>query len=226
MIALYILLGLVLLVFLLLIIPVRFKVKFEEEFTVIVSYLFFKKLLDFSEDEKLDEKPKPLKEATGDSALEKLKRIFKRKGFTGFLQSFYEILRLVLQAGGQIVKRIKLSSFDLYLCVGGAEDPADAAETYGKLCAGVYPACAELFAITGAPRRKKPKKAVSVDLDYTAAENTVCCSAQLSVKPITVLNQALRLLWRVRPTLLDLLRASKAPVRSKQNPSQKKGESA
>lgn len=221
MIALYILLGLTLLLLLLLVIPVRVAVTFEEEFAVTISYLFIKKPLDFSEEtEPTEQKEKP-KSTSEDTALDKLKRILKRKGFWGFLQSLYELIKLTLKAGGRIVKKTTLSHFDLYLCLSGADDPCEAAQTYGKLCAGVYPACAELFAMTGAPRRKKPKKTVSVDLNYELPENTVRFSARLSVKPITILHEGLRLLLNARLTLTDLLRAAKAPQKS-QNPLMRK----
>lgn len=224
MIALCILLGLVLLILLLLVIPIRVAAEFEKEFTVSISYLFIKRPLDFSDDEPKPKRQQNEKKTDGESALVKLKRILKRKGFWGFLQSLYELLTLVLQASVRLIKKIKLTQFDLYLCLSGADDPCEAAQTYGKLCSGVYPACAELFALTGAPRRKKPKKAVTVDLDYNQPESTVRFSAKLSVKPITILTEALRLLLKARPALTDLLRASRPPA-APRTPSHEKGES-
>lgn len=228
MIALLIIVTILLLLLLFLLVPIRCAVRFQEEFSLTLSYLFLRKTVLPSAEEATDEtKPKDESkpESTLHTALQKIKRILKKKGFWGFLEALYELLVLCLQSGAAIVRKIKLSRFDLYLCVGGADDPAEAAQTYGKLCSGIYPACAELLALTGPPRRKKRKKGVSVDLDYRSAENVVDFSATCSVRPITVLAEAVRLIWKARPTLTDLLRAAKAPTPTV-TPSREKGESA
>lgn len=234
MVALYIILGILLFLLLLTLLPVRVDVRFREEFVLKVSYAFLRfKILpgeEKPEEEKEEKKPqkeKPEKEK-GEGAVPKLKRIVKRKGFSGFLESLFELIGMVFHAGKNIVFGVKVKRFDLYLCLGGHDDPAAAAQLYGKLCGPVYAACAELFALTGAPRRRKPKKAVTVDLDYGSSENLVDFSARVSFLPFTILKEGLALLVHGLPVALGLLRAAKAPKQAQQPEQtyQTKGESS
>lgn len=231
MVALYIFLGILLFLLLLTLLPVRVDAHFQEEFTLKISYLFLRfKILpgeekpEEAEKEEKPEKEKPEKEK-GEGATPKLKRIVKRKGFSGFLESLFELLGMVFNAGKNIVHGIKLKRFDLYLCLGGHDDPAAAAQLYGKLCGPIYTACAGLFSITGAPRRRKPKKAVTVDLDYGSSENLVVFSARVSFLPFTILKEGLALLIHSIPVALGLLRASKAPKQGPKQTLETKGES-
>lgn len=230
MVALYIILGVLLLLLLLTLLPVGVEVRFREEFSLRLSYLFLHFDLlpgtETPEEETAEKEEKPEKEK-GEGAGPKLKRIFKRKGFSGFLESLFELLGMAAKAGKNIFVKLKLKRFDLYLCLGGKDDPAEAAQLYGRLCGPVYAACGELFTLTGAPRRRKPKKAVTVDLDYGSSENLVDFSARLSFRPFTILKEGLVLLARGLPVALDLLRASKAPKPAgiQEQTQRKKGES-
>lgn len=230
MVALYIVLGVLLFLLVLTLLPVRVDVRFQEEFYLKLSYLFLHFDLLPGEDEPEEtgeeEEKKPEKEK-GEGTMPKLKRILKRKGFSGFLESLFELLSMAAKAGKNIFLKFKLKRFDLYLCLGGKDDPAEAAQLYGKLCGPVYAVCSELFALTGAPRRRKPKKAVTVDLNYGSSENLVDFSARLSFLPFTILKEGLVLLVRGLPVALELLRASKAPkpVPKQAQTSNEKGES-
>lgn len=218
MIALYIILGVLLFLLLLTLLPVRVDLSFREEFTLKIGYLFFRfPVLPGKEETEEEEKKEAgekeeQKEKPGEGAAEKVKRILKRKGFRGFLESLFELIGLAANAGKKIVRKIRLKRFDLYLCLGGREDPAETAQLYGKLCGPVYGACSALFSLTGAPRsRRRPKKAVTLDIDYGSSENLVDFSARLSFKPFTLLKEGIILLVKGLPAALRLLRSAKAP---------------
>lgn len=189
MIVLYILLGILLFLFLLTLCPVRFDLGFREAFRLEVRYLFFRiPLLPVKPEEAVEEpeKPpeeKPKKDEDGKPGIpDRIKSALKREGPSGFLQALGDLLKLVGQTSARILRRLKLRRFDLYLCVGGAEDAAAAAIRYGQISAGVYSACGGLFTLIPCKR-----KGVTVDLDYNTPAFTVDFSACLSIRPIFVL---------------------------------------
>ena len=187
--------GLLLLILLLTLIPLRAQLRFRGEFELTVKYLFIRvPLLEPKEEpeepEEKEEKPKDKPGFIG-----KIKAALKREGLGGFLQALGELIKLLEQASKGILKRLKLRSFDLYLCVAGAGDAAAGAELYGKVSAGVYPACGVLFTLLPCKR-----KGVTVDLDYGLWENRVDFSAELSILPFFVVMEGLRLVLKsLRP---------------------------
>lgn len=194
---LWVLLGLLLLLLLLTLIPVRAELEFHGEFALAVKYLFLRVPLLPGEPKEEDEEPeeeKPKKDGKP-GVLDRVKAALKREGLGGFLQALGELIKLLCQASAGILKRLKLRRFDLYLCVAGAGDAAAGAQLYGKIAAGVYPACGGLFTLL--PCRKK---GVTVDLDYGIEENRVDFSAELSILPFFVAAEGLRLVVKsLRP---------------------------
>ncbi len=207
MTALYIVCGVLLFLFLLTLCPVRLDVGFREEFSLTLRYLFLRFPLMPGKEGPTEEAPPQEKkeEKEGESAVEKLKAIVKRRGFFGFLESLFELVGMALSSAKKLVKKIKWKRFDLYLCVGGKEDAGAAAILYGQLSAAVYPVCAGLFGMTGCKR-----KAVTVDLDYGAPDNAVDFTARLSLRPIYVLKEGISLLIKGLPVLKGLLSSGKA----------------
>ncbi len=200
MTALYIIGGILLLLFLLLMVPVRLDIGFREEFSLTVRYLFLRfPVLPGKEQEPEEEKPPeekpPEKKKQGG-----LKKILSRTGFSGFLQSLFQFVKMALASGKRLISRIKWKQFDLYLCLGGAEDAAAAAQLYGQLSAGVYSACGVLLGLWS-----RGKRGVTVDLDYSSDENKVDFSASLSLRPIHVLREGLSLLIKGLPMYKALL---------------------
>lgn len=195
MIVLYVILGtvggLILLLLLLTLIPVRAELQFHGEFTLVVKYLFLRiPLLPGKPGEETEEEPQEDKpeEPGKPSALDRVKASLKREGLGGFLQALGELIKLLGRASAGILKRLKLRRFDLYLCVAGAQDPAAGAVLYGKVAAGVYSACGGLFTLLPCKR-----KGVTVDLDYGLWESRVDFSAELSIRPIFAIWEGLRL---------------------------------
>ncbi len=189
--------GLLLLILLLTLIPLRAQLRFKGEFELTVKYLFIRvPLLEPKEEpEEPEEKEEKPKEPGRPGAIGRIKAALKREGLGGFLQALGELIKLLEQASKGILKRLKLRSFDLYLCVAGAGDAAAGAELYGKVSAGVYPACGVLFTLLPCKR-----KGVTVDLDYGLWENRVDFSAELSILPFFVVMEGLRLVLKsLRP---------------------------
>lgn len=200
---LWVLLGLLLLFLLLTLIPVRAQLEFHGEFALAVKYLFLRiPLLPGKPEEETEEPEEPEgpeeekpEKPKKTSVADRVKTSLKHEGLGGFLQALGELIKLLFKASAGIIKRIRLRSFDLYLCVAGAEDAAAGAELYGKIAAGVYTACGGLFRLLPCK-----KKGVTIDLDYGLAENRVDFSAELSILPFFVVAEGLRLVLKsIRP---------------------------
>lgn len=198
MLALYIIGGIVLVLLLLLFVPVRAELAFKEAFGLVIRYgpLRFPVPLEGGPEKEEEEEKPPPGEKEG---LKRLKQALKREGFWGFLRTFTDFIGAASRATGKLLSHLKLRHFDLYLCLAGAYDAADAAVRYGQLSAGVYGACGLLFSLLPCK-----KKGITVDLDYSAAENRVDFSACLSLRPLFALHMALKVLWSAIPLLRKL----------------------
>lgn len=206
MIVLYILLavigGLLLLLLLLSLIPVRAAVRFQEEFSLEVRYLFLRiPILPGKEEAEPEPEPEPEEKPEEPEAekkpgiLDRVKAALKREGLVGFLQGLGELIKLLFQAVGGVLKGLRLKRFDLYLCLGGAGDAAAAAILYGQVSGGVYAACGGLFTLMPCK-----KKGITVDLNYDTEEAKVDFSMELSILPIFALKEGLVLLLKgLRP---------------------------
>ncbi len=201
MLALYILGGILLFLFLLTLLPVHIDVAFREEFELTLRYAFLRfPLLPGEEAPEESEPPQPEPEKKpGPGPADRLKKALKREGFWGLVQAVGEFIKEAMMASGRMLSHLKLKRFDLYLCLGGAYDAAQAAILYGQLSAGVYGACGMLFSLMPCK-----KKGVTVDLDYSAAENTADFSASLSMRPLFALKAGLKILWNALPLLRKL----------------------
>lgn len=208
MIVLYVILGMIggllLLLFLLTLIPARAELRFQGEFALTVKYLFLRIPLLPGEPEEETEKEEPQEEKPKEPGkpgiLDRIKAALKREGLGGFLQALGELIKLLCGASAGILKRLRLRRFDLYLCVAGAGDAAAGALLYGKVAAGVYSACGGLFTLLPCKR-----KGVTVDMDYELWESRVDFSAELSIRPIFVIWEGLRLVLKSMRPLKKIL---------------------
>lgn len=202
LVLLYILGGLLVLLFLLSLVPVRARLGFRTDFSLEVGYLFLR--LPVLPGKEKPPEPEPQKEEEAGkkspSILDRAKAALKREGFVGFLQALCELLGLLAKASVGIVRHLKLKRFDLYLLVAGGGDAAAAAIQYGQLSAGIYSACGGLFSLLPCKQ-----KGLTVDLDYDAAENRVEFTGELSIVPIFVIKEALVLLVKSLKPLKKIL---------------------
>lgn len=191
--------GILLFLFLLTLFPLRAELGFQQEFSLTLRYLFLRfHLLPENETEPKSDEPKE-EQAEAEKKLD-LKKSLKRQGLSGFLETLFELIKVVAHSAGTLLSHLKLRNFDLYLCLGGAADAADAAIQYGQVSGAVYSACGLLFGLTGCK-----KKAVSVDLDYDVEENRVEFSAKLSILPLFLIKEGISLLIHGLPPARRLL---------------------
>ena len=211
MLALYILGSILLVLLLLLLIPVRVELAFREAFLLVIGYGPLRIPIPLEVEEETE---KPQEEEKTPSAKKegpgRLKQALKREGFWGFLQALADFIGAASRVTGRLLSHLKLRQFDLYLCLAGSYDAADAAVRYGQLSAGVYGACGLLFSLMPCK-----KKGVTVDLDYSAAENRVDFSTCLSLRPIFALHMALKVLWSAIPLLRKLRAGPKFKSKSR-----------
>ncbi len=199
MLALKIIGGVLLFLLALTLLPLRMELGFQTEFSLTLRYLFLSfRLLPGKEKEPEEEKREEQKKETEKKF--DLKKSLKRQGFFGFLETLFELVEVTVNSVKGVLSHLKLKTFDLYLCLAGAEDAAEAAIQYGQLSGAVYSACGLLFGLTGCKR-----KAVSVDLDYEAEENRVDCSAKFSILPLFLLKEGISLLIHGLPPVRKLL---------------------
>lgn len=201
MIVLWILLGLLAVVFLLLLVPVHADVRYREKLELDVRYLFLRRtLLPAPEEPQAEKAEAPSKEKKLEAQkrkknpmLEKLARFKEAEGLSGLLHLAGDFLRLTGTSAAKIIRRLKIRNFDLYVLTGD-EDAAAAAILYGQACAVVYPAAEALFTLAKCRRRR-----VSVDLDYAVKTPAVQLAADVSIRPLFALFYGLQYLIGLLP---------------------------
>lgn len=152
MIALWIILGILLFLFLILLIKIEVLMQYSQEITLVLKILFLKIVLlspDKPKEEKKEKKPekekpkeekpkekKPEEKKKKQSYLSKLK---EKKGLSGLVSLFVSVAKIAVGALKGIFSHIVLKKFDVGIALSG-EDAASTAVTYGKLCSVIYPA--------------------------------------------------------------------------------------
>ncbi len=160
MIALYILLGILLLIFLILLIRVQVFFTFADEPTLTVKVLFYQKKLLPSPPKhekkkkkkpekkpKKEEKPKESEEKEPEKKQSYLSKIKEKKGLSGLVSLLTDVARI---AGGLLkglFSHIVIHKLDVGIALNSG-DAASTAVTYGKLCSAVYPAVNLIAAAT------------------------------------------------------------------------------
>lgn len=173
MIALYIILGILLLLFLLMLIRVQIFFKYSKTPNLTIKVLFFKKTLLPSEPKKKKTKkkkkkpakkpePKPQPRPEKKDKEEKksyLGKLKEKKGLSGLMSLFTGLAKIATGALKGLFSHIVVHKLDIGIQLSSG-DAASTAINYGRLCSALYPA---------------------VDI-ITAA--TVCKSYNVSVEPV------------------------------------------
>lgn len=131
--ALYILLGLASLLCILLLIPVRFRLEFEQRVAASLSYLFFKiQILP----------RKQAKPAQGKTKAEEEQNLFLRtareEGMSSALGLAAQMIRSAAETSRFLIRRMAVERLDLEITVA-TPDAAQTALEYGGVCAAVLP---------------------------------------------------------------------------------------
>ena len=181
MTAVYIIVGLILLLAVLLLIPVFVYAEFSGEFSAKIKYGFItvfdtEKKKPKRKDNKHEKQNKP-KEKPKSKSKKKSKPslLFEKKkselGLFGAIKYFLDILKDLLARILWLVKRIDFKHFKLDLTVA-SDDAAKTAVTYGEVCTAVYPILSLLNANTNLSLKQ-----VNICADF----NKTAIDAEISV---------------------------------------------
>lgn len=212
MIVLWILLGLFALIFLLLSLPLKIDFSFDSQADLQyrVKYLFFT-LADSQAPEK-PQAPSPKKPETAPKKKEskgsglssllsflgldeisspgKFKAALAEEGLVETLHQLFSAISNLFSRLGRTAKKGVFRKFHLEITAGDG-DAADAALSYGALCAAVYPLVA---LVTQTMKVRKPR--VNIRCDYTREETDFRFEGQLNYRPRTLLAFFLGLFFR------------------------------
>lgn len=156
MIALWIILGVLLLIFLLLMIRVQVHFRYDGEPHLTMKVLFYKKTLIPSPPKHEKKKPAPKKqkepkEKPAEQPQEKkqsyLAKIREKKGLSGLVSLLTSVARIAAGALKGLFSHIVIRKMDVGVALNSG-NAADTAVTYGKLCSVIYPAVNVIVAAT------------------------------------------------------------------------------
>lgn len=157
MLALYIILGILLLIFLILLIPVHVFADYSEEIALYLKVLFVKiKLLPKKEkpekkkpqkEEKKEEKPKEKKPEEKKKKQSYFSKLKEKKGLSGLISLLTSVAKIAGGALKDVFSHVVIHKFDIGIALSSG-DAASTAVTYGKLCAVVYPSVNVITAVT------------------------------------------------------------------------------
>ena len=163
MLWLYILLGILLVIFLLLLTPVKLKASYNEDFRCILKIGFVKFSLYPPKPKKKKKKPKKADEEQKSEETKK-ESLIKEKGISWLFDLIKKIADLAVGALKDFFRHIIVKKLLLSISIAGS-DAADTAVKYGYCCSAVYPA---FGIIVGAVNCKKYGVDISPDFEEKA----------------------------------------------------------
>ncbi len=194
MIVLYVLLGIILLLFLLLLCPMYIYFNFSEYLEIKIKFLFFSFTL-FPKKEKKNVNNKTIKknDKEKDEKLKvkenKISGIIKEKGFGGFLKILKEIIKIVLGSAKELFKKIYIDFIDLSIVVVG-EDAADTAIKYGKVYSFISFASSVLL-----KNSDLNNSHINIVPGFNFEESKVNCATKIHFIPLSIVKIALCMLF-------------------------------
>lgn len=217
MIALWIILGIIVLLLLALWVRVVVTVHFNDEIELSVGWLFLKFRLipkqKPKKEKKKKEKPpkeeKPKSEIIPEPKKKKHKdnifvRFYHNKGFDGVVQLLQDTAAALGGMFRRGAKAFTLEELRVHLRVG-SYDAAQTAIKYGKTCAVVYPA---MGTIVSKVRVKKHELTVSPD--FMEGKNQAAFHTVISVRPLLLIHAGTVMLFQMLfKVVIQLLRHSK-----------------
>lgn len=136
MIAVWIVAGILLALFLLLLCPVAIVVSFQNEFTVKIRYLFFTYQVAPRKESPQKEGKEPSKTEKKESEehkKSKFQEILEEKGVSGLLKLLRQVGEVATRAARKLFSHLVVTRLDLEILVAD-EDAAQAAVNYGYVC--------------------------------------------------------------------------------------------
>ncbi|MBQ9679436.1 MAG: DUF2953 domain-containing protein [Ruminococcus sp.] len=162
MIALYIILGILLLLFLIMLIRVEVLMQYSETVTLILKVLFIKITLISPEKKPKEKKPKKKEKPKEKKPEEKkpkkeekekkkkpsyLSKLKEKKGLSGLISLFVSLAKIAVGALKGIFSHIVIKKLDVGITLSG-DDAASVAVNYGRICSALYPAVNIITAAT------------------------------------------------------------------------------
>ena len=198
----YIILAVLLLIFILLIFPVKVYINYYDKIEITIRYIFFKfkqtgkpekqeekKRKKEKKKLKKDKEPKEKKE----SSLSKLK---KENGIKGLIELFKEILKIFFKTAKKIIKHIYIEKIDLNIAVS-SEDAAQTAILYGKINAYFY----SVYALLSNFFNIKFKR-INIYPDFLSEETKINFSMVVKTRPVFILMSAVALIFKFLVTTI------------------------
>jgi len=202
MIALYILLGIVILFTGLLCVPVVLQAEYAQALTLRVRWAFLKipvipgkekkpkkKKKDKPEKEKPEKKPK---EKSDEPNI--LQRFYTYQGIHGFIDLLGRTIAILKQFRHGLWLCFRIRKLSLHMRIIGG-DPQSTVEKYGKTCAAVFPA---LGWLSSHLRSKPGGVRAQISPDFTGlAEKEMAFAAEISIIPLVLIHALIMLLLRL-----------------------------
>lgn len=199
MLALYIILGIILLLFALCFVKLEFFANYNESLTLKLKVLFLQFTLVPAKKKKAKKTKKPKAEKTKKSEKKEkekkpsyLKKLSEKKGVSGLLSIFVELSKLVYTTLKGLFANTVVTNFDLDIKVSG-DDAADTALKYGKLCGVIYSA---VSIVCNATQTKSYNLNVTPDFD-DEAQSLVRCDIRFYIRVFYVLKYLLKALIKL-----------------------------
>lgn len=191
MIFLYVFLGFILFLLILLCCPVKVFVSFKNSLAVRMKFLFFSFDLFPKKKKKQviveEEKNEKIQFKTHDN---KILSIIKEEGFFGFLRILKAVADILFDSARKVLKKIHISSFDLYLLVA-KDNAADTAVDFARVYALISYATSVLLRNVD-----ESKYYIEVIPGFNEAEYKVDFSSKFYFFPISMLGIALGALFK------------------------------
>lgn len=191
MIVLYIILGLLFLLFLLLNIPVYFELRFKEKLCLKIKYLKFSFSV-FPKEEKYNKIEEKIDNKNENLKLEKkrkkkenyISKLFKQKGLLGILNILKELAALSTETTKKVFLKILIDTINLDIMVVG-EDACDTALKTGKIKSFI-----SLYLLKMVKDINKNRYNVNIYPGFSAEKTEIDLYARIHFKPISILNIA------------------------------------
>lgn len=200
MLWLYILLGILLVIFLLLLMPVRLKVCYKDDFRCTIKIGFVKIQLYPQKPKNKKKKKKPEKtEKKPESEEKKKESLIKEKGISWLFDLIKKVADLAAGALKDFFRHIIVKRLMLSISIAG-NDAADTAVKYGYCCSAVYPA---FGIIAGAVKCKSYGVDISPDFEENA-KSAVNMELEAKIKILWLLALVLKHGYKGLKLLIDL----------------------
>ena len=181
MIFLYILLGILALLVLLSLAPIKICVLADEQFSLKIEFLFWKqRLLPQQQSEK----------SQNETAENKSKKLIGKGGVFSNIGELFNLLKILFSKVLWIVKKIKIHKLKSVVTIA-TEDAAKTGVEYGAACSLIYPALGFLGSMTDISAAE-----VEVKADFDSNEMQLFLNCEISLKLLFALIAAVSALWQ------------------------------